>query len=104
MDRVPFFLFQPDLPFTKLGTTLRHTQGREYCRTARNRGGLGGFVNSKRAFLERRLFQISDTVWRIHLEEEGPKMILEKELTKIADCGIRKLKISQSIPSKIRNL
>jgi hypothetical protein len=89
MDSVSFFLFQPNPPFTKVGTTLRHTQGREHCRTARNRGGAGGFVNSKRAFLERRLFQVSDRVWRISLDDEGPKMILEKELTKIADCRLR---------------
>ena len=67
MDKVSFFLFQPNPPFTKVGTT-------------QNRGGAGGFANSRRAFLERRLFQISDRVWRISLDDEGPKMILEKEL------------------------
>jgi hypothetical protein len=76
MDRVSFFLFQPNPPFTKFGMT-------------RNRGVAGGFVNSKRAFLEKKLFQISDRVWRISLDDEGPKLILEKELTKIADCGLR---------------
>jgi len=65
MDRVSFFLFQPNPPFTKVGTT-------------RNRGGSGGLVNSKRAFLARRLFQISTLVWRIHWEEEGAKLVLEK--------------------------
>ena len=37
---VPFFFFQPNPPspsFVKVSTTLRHTQGRERCRTARNR-------------------------------------------------------------------
>ena len=65
MDSVSFFLFQPSPPFTKVGTT-------------RNRGGAGGFLNSKRAFLERRLFQISTVVWRIYWEEEGVKLVLEK--------------------------
>jgi hypothetical protein len=37
-------------------------------------------VNSKRAFLERRLFQISTVVWRIHWEEEGAKLVLEKSI------------------------
>jgi hypothetical protein len=83
MDRVSFFLFQPNPPFTKFGTS------RNDCRTdTRNRGRAGGFVNSKRAFLERRLFQISTVVWRIHWEEEA-KLVLEKELAKIADCGTR---------------
>jgi len=74
MDRVSFFLFQPNPPFTKFGKT-------------QNRGG---FVNSKRAFLERRLFQISDRVWRISLGDEGPKMILGKsaELNIIENCKL----------------
>ncbi len=78
MDSVSFFLFQPSPPFTKVGTT-------------RNRGGAGGFVNSKRAFLERRLFQISDRVWRISLDDEGPKMILEKspEPNIIENCKLQ---------------
>jgi len=33
---------------------------------------------SKRTSLMKRLFQFSDLVWRISLEDEGPKMILEK--------------------------
>jgi hypothetical protein len=78
MDKVSFFLFQPNPPFTKIGTT-------------RSRGGAGGLVNSKRAFLERRLFQTSDRVWRISLDDEGLKLIPEKELKKmrISGCGLR---------------
>jgi len=68
MDRVSFFLFQPNPPFTKVDMT-------------QNRGRPGGFVNSKKAFLERRLFQISTAVWRIHWEEEGAKLVLEKSLS-----------------------
>jgi hypothetical protein len=75
MDKVSFFLFQPNPPFTRVG------MGRNDCRTdIRNRGGAGGGMNSKRAFLERRLFQISTLVWRIHWEEEGAKLILEKSV------------------------
>ena len=78
MDKVSFFLFQPNPPFTKVGTS------RNDCRTdTRNRGGAGGFSNSKRAFLEKRLFQISDRVWRISLDDEGPKMILEKSIDSV---------------------
>ena len=65
VDGISFFLFQPDPPFSKVGTT-------------RNRGGSGGLVNSKRTFLTRRLFQISTLAWRIHWEEEGAKLVLEK--------------------------
>ncbi len=92
MDSVSFFLFQPNLPFTKLGTSRNESERLSYrhCRTdTRNRGGAGGFVNSKRAFLERRLFQVSSAVWRIYWEEEGAKLVLEKSLAKIADCGMR---------------
>jgi hypothetical protein len=76
MDKVSFFLFQPNPPFTEIDTS------RNDCRTdTQNRGGTGGFANSRRAFLERRLFQISTAVWRMILDDEGPKMILEKGLT-----------------------
>jgi hypothetical protein len=68
MDRVSFFLFQPNPPVAKVGMT-------------RNRGGARGLVDSKRAFFARRLFQISTLVWRISLDDEGPKMIVEKDLT-----------------------
>jgi hypothetical protein len=70
MDRISFFLFQPNSSFTKAGTT-------------RSRGRSGGLVNSKRAFLERRLFQISTVVWRIHWEEEGAKLVLEKGVNSV---------------------
>ena len=81
MGGVSFYLFQPNspaFPFARIGTALRHTQGREHCRTARSRGGWGGFIDSKRVYLARRLLQISDLVWKISLEEEGPKLVLEK--------------------------
>ncbi|MBS3920560.1 MAG: hypothetical protein KG012_16935 [Deltaproteobacteria bacterium] len=40
------------------------------------------FPGSKRAFLMKRLSQFSDLAWRISLEGQEPKMILEKRLTK----------------------
>jgi len=62
---VPFLLFQssvfpensPFPPFSK--------------------GRTGGLRDSKRAYLTRRLFQFSNLIWRISLEEE-PQIILEK--------------------------
>ncbi len=63
-EGIPFFLFQPNphsLPFAKKST------------------GKGGY-------LMERLFQLSEATWRIGLDEEGPKMILEKE-SKRNTCG-----------------
>jgi len=78
---VPFLLFQSSVfsenpPFTK--------------------GRMGGLRNSKRIYLTRRLFQFSNEAWRIDLDEEGPKMILEKGVTEfqIAD---RKSQIEKSV-------
>jgi hypothetical protein len=65
MKGVPFLLFQPSVfsnppfpPFTK--------------------GGLGGLKDLKRAYLMKRLFQVSNLVWRISLEDQEPQMVLEK--------------------------
>ena len=65
---VPFFLFQPTVS-----------------------------PDSKRTYLMKRLFQFANEVWRIHLDDEGPKMILEKGLIencglRIAKCGLKNLK------------
>ncbi len=71
-EGVPFLLFQsnpPNPPQFRVVPTLR-------------KGGEGGFMNSKRAYLMRRLFQFSNLVWRISLEDQELKVILEK---KIAD-------------------
>ena len=38
-------------------------------------------AHSKRAYLMKRLFQFSTLVWKIHLDDEGPKVTLEKEPT-----------------------
>ena len=75
MGGTPFFLFQPsvspenDPPFTK--------------------GKLGRLIEPRRAYLTRSLFQFSELVWRISLDDEGSKMILEKGLTKIADSRLQ---------------
>ena len=67
MEGVPLFLFQPSVsnspfpPFTK------------------NR--MKGLMESRKAYLTRRLFQFSNEIWRISLEDEGPRVILEKGLT-----------------------
>ena len=64
-EGVPFLLFQSsgfsgNPPFVK--------------------GGLGGLRDSKRVSLMRRLFQFSNLVWRISLDEEQ-QIVLEKEPT-----------------------
>ena len=49
-----------------------------------------GFSDSKRTYLTKRLFQFSNLTWRISLEDEGPRVILEKESIKnsvIRDSG-----------------
>ena len=98
---VPFLLFQsndfsknpPFPPFAK--------------------GGTGGLRNSKRIYLTRRLFQFSNLVWRIDLDDQEPKMILEKGVGMVSHCerlpaGRQVVKHSQGIaepvPSKARNL
>jgi len=64
------------------------------------KGGKGGLRGSKRTYLMRRLFQFSNLVWKISLEDEGPELILEKGL--IENVGIRdwKLGISQPLVPK----
>jgi hypothetical protein len=75
MGGTPFFLFQSSIspentpPFTK--------------------GRLGRLIEPRRAYLTRSLFQFSELVWRIRLDDEGPKMILEKGPTKIADSRLQ---------------
>jgi len=65
MKGVPFLLFQPSVfsnpPFPK--------------------GGLRGLKDLKRAYLMKKLFQFSNLVWKISLEDQEPKVILEKNVT-----------------------
>jgi hypothetical protein len=75
MEGITFFLFQP---LISSGNRSEREMGRHPPFTKRS---LGGFVDSRRTSLTRRLFQISDMVWKVCLDDEGPKMILEKGLT-----------------------
>jgi predicted RNA-binding protein with PUA domain len=47
---------------------------------------MGGLKDSKRMYLMRRLFQFSDLVWRIGLDDQGTKMILEKGIEMVSHC------------------
>jgi len=80
---VPFLLFQSwgfseNIPFPSFA-----------------KGGLGGLRNSKRAYLMRRLFQFSNLVWRINLDEE-PQIVLEKGLIEKYQISSTKSQISSS--------
>ena len=103
MKGVPFLLFQPSVfsnppfpPFTRLEnsaihggddinkTSAPHRKDRGKAPsflTGFTKGGLGGLKDLKRAYLMKRLFQFSSLAWRISLEDQEPKIVLEKELT-----------------------
>ncbi len=68
---VPFFLFQSSI-FSENSLFPPFSKRR-----------MGGFRDSKRVYLTRRLFQFSNEAWRIDLDEEGPKMILIKEVAEL---------------------
>jgi hypothetical protein len=70
MGGIPFFLFQPNPPSPTLV-----------------KGGEGGL--SKRAYLTRRLFQFSNLVWRVSLDDQGPKLILEKGIDSVIPVPAR---------------
>jgi hypothetical protein len=55
---IPCFLFQPNPPNPPLVE--------------------GGFMSSKKAYLMKRLFQFSNLVWRISLDDQGPRVVMEK--------------------------
>ncbi len=78
-EGVPFLLFQSN----PLSPPLR-------------KGGEGGFMSSKRAYLMRRLFQFSNEAWRVDLDGVGPKMILEKGATGL-QISDRKSQIEKSV-------
>ncbi|MEW6374187.1 MAG: hypothetical protein AB1502_00140 [Thermodesulfobacteriota bacterium] len=67
---IPFFLFQPS-GFSENPPFPPFSKGR-----------MGRLMESRRTYLMRRLFQFSSLAWRICLEDQGPKMILEKRLYK----------------------
>jgi len=101
MKGVPFLLFQPSVynpyspPFTPLEnfaihggddinkTSTPHRKGRVKAPsflTGFTKRGLGGLKDLKRAYLMKRLFQFSNLVWRISLEDQEPQVVLEKGL------------------------
>lgn len=73
---IPFFLFQPSNPPSTQGGYRRPEPDD-------GAGHVGGLMNSKRAYLTRRLFQFSDLIWRICQDDEGPKVVLEKGAMKL---------------------
>jgi len=80
---VPFLLFQSggfseNIPFPSFA-----------------KGGVKGLRNSKRAYLMRRLFQFSNLVWRVNLDEE-PQIVLEKGLIEKYQTSSTKFQISSS--------
>jgi len=76
---IPFFLFQSNPPNPPL-----------------RKGGEGGLMSSKRAYLMRRLFQFSNEAWRVDLDGEEPKMILEKGVSEL-QLADRNAQIEKSV-------
>ena len=66
-EGIPFFLFQSFLP-----------------------------PHSRRAYLMRKLFQFSNVIWRVSLEDEGPKLVMEKGLA--SNDGVEKLGVKVRKP------
>ena len=79
---IPFLLFQPNPPFPPF-----------------SKGGVGGLMDSKRTYFMRRLLQFSNEVWRISLEDQEPRVVLEKGLTKsqIADSRLKNPCLDDSV-------
>jgi hypothetical protein len=80
MEGIPFFFFQPSTSASPPAF-----------RQAGTKRGAGRLMDSKRGYLMKRLFQFSNRVWRISLEDEGPNLILEKglELNIIENCKLQ---------------
>jgi len=77
-EGVPFLLFQSNPPHPPL-----------------RKGEEGRFMSSKRVYLMKRLFQFSNLVWRISLDEE-PQIVLEKGLTEKYQMTSTQSQISSS--------
>ena len=77
-EGIPFFLFQS---YVFSEDYSGRGKGRNPPFPPVAKGGVGGLMNSKRADLMRRLFQVSNLVWKVHPDEQGPKVFLEKGLT-----------------------
>jgi len=52
--------------------------------------------HSRRAYLMRKLFQFADLVWRVSLDDEGPKLVMEKGLT--SNDGVERLGVKVRKP------
>jgi hypothetical protein len=101
VEGTSFFLFQ------SCALSQNHS-GKE---TSKNspKGGVGRFMGSKRDYLMRRLLQFSNLVWRISMENEGPRFVLEKGLTEnigVRDWGVggsqRQIPKGSVVPPLIR--
>ena len=66
-EGIPFFLFQSFLP-----------------------------PHSRRAYLMRKLFQFSNVVWKVSLDDEGPKLVMEKGLA--SNDGVERLGVKVRKP------
>jgi len=66
MEGIPFFLFQPSAVSKNNPPTPPLVKGK--------------LMDSKRAYLTRRLFQFSNLVWRISLDDQEPKLVMEKRI------------------------
>jgi hypothetical protein len=75
MEGIPFFLFQPSAVSKNNPPTSPLVKR--------------GLMDSKRAYLTRRLFQFSNLVWRISLDDQEPKLILEKGLDSVIPVPAR---------------
>ena len=67
VEGIPFFLFQSFVP-----------------------------ARSKRAYLMRKLFQFADLVWRVSLEDQGPKLVMEEGLA--SNAGVERLGVKVRKP------
>jgi hypothetical protein len=88
VEGTSFFVFQ------SCAALSQNHSGKE---TGKNspKGGVGRFMGSKRDGLMRRLLQFSNLVWKISMENEGPRLVLEKGLTENVGVRDRGVGISQ---------
>jgi len=80
-EGTPFLLFQPTVFYDRNLPLLKGTPPSKARTLAPD--GTGGLKGSKRMYLMKRLFQFSDLVWRICLEDREPKMVLEKDVDSV---------------------
>ena len=90
-EGTPFLLFQPS-PFPLPS-----------CRQAGAKGRAGGLKDSKRMYLMKRLFQFSDLVWKIDLDDQGTKMILEKGIEMLSHCERSEISRDCFVVPKLRD-